>query len=195
MLTFVPHKISEDYKKVEFYRVNKDLCDNELYKDLKPTSILLYALLCDRLSVSYANENKDNNFKNKLHYYDENEDVYVIYTRIDLEKKLHIGKQSLCSAFKELVKANLIRELRQGKNKPNKIYVGKTISEINEDFINVKSENQISRSLVSSSHEVRKSDGNKNNIFKPNSKSNSNYQGRDYSDMDWSKLYANLIEN
>ena len=128
MLTFVPHKISEEYKKVEFYRVNKDLCNNELYKDLKPTSILLYALLCDRLSVSYANENQDNNFKNKLHYYDENEDVYVIYTRIDLEKKLHIGKQSLCSAFKELVKANLIRELRQGKNKPNKIYVGKTIS-------------------------------------------------------------------
>ena len=37
MLTFVPHKISEEYKKVEFYRVNKELCDNELYKDLKPT--------------------------------------------------------------------------------------------------------------------------------------------------------------
>lgn len=60
MLTFVPHKISEEYKKVEFYRVNKDLCENELYKDLKPTSILLYALLCDRLSMSYANENKSN---------------------------------------------------------------------------------------------------------------------------------------
>ena len=138
MLTFVPHKISEEYKKVEFYRVNKDLCDNELYKDLKPTSILLYALLCDRLSVSYANESKDKNFKNKLHYYDENDDVYVIYTRIDLEKKLHIGKQSLCSAFKELVKANLIRELRQGKNKPNKIYVGKTISEIKEELVKCK---------------------------------------------------------
>ena len=39
MLAFVPHKISEEYKKVEFYRVNKDFCDNELYKDLKPTSI------------------------------------------------------------------------------------------------------------------------------------------------------------
>ena len=77
MLTFVPHKISEDYKIVEFYRVNKDLCENELYKDLKPTSILLYALLCDRLSISYANENKDNNFKNKLHYYD-----CLLYTSI-----------------------------------------------------------------------------------------------------------------
>lgn len=190
MLTFVPHKISEEYKKVEFYRVNKDLCDNELYKDLKPTSILLYAILCDRLSVSYANENKNNNFKNKVHYYDENEDVYVIYTRIDLEKKLHIGKQSLCSAFKELVKANLIKEFRQGKNKPNKIYVGKTISEIKEEFVNWKDENQTSGKPILSSQEVLKSDANKNNIL--NKKNNySNHNCRDYSNMDWSKLYAN----
>ena len=190
MLTFVPHKISEDYKIVEFYRVNKDLCENELYKDLKPTSILLYALLCDRLSMSYANENKSNISKNKFHYYDEDENVFVIFTRIDLEKKLHIGKQSLCSAFKELVKANLIKEIRQGKNKPNKIYVGKTISEINNEFVNWKVEKQTSGVPISSSPEVLKTDTNKNNIF---IKKNSylNYQGRDYSDMDWNKLYAN----
>ena len=193
MLTFVPHKMSEDYKKVEFYRVNKELCDNELYKDLSPTAILLYTLLCDRLSMSYSNIK--NNISKKFNYYDDEKNVFVIFTRIDLEKKLHVGKYAVSSAFKELNNANLIKEKREGKNRPNKIYVGKTISEINEDFINVKSENQISRSLVSSCHEVRKSDGNKNNIFKPNSKSNSNYQGRDYSDMDWSKLYANLIEN
>ena len=190
MLTFVPHKISEEYKKVEFYRVNKDLCDNELYKDLKPTSILLYALLCDRLSMSYANENKSNISKNKFHYYDEDENVFVIFTRIDLEKKLHIGKQSLCSAFKELVKANLIKEIRQGKNKPNKIYVGKTISEINNEYVNWRVEKQTSRVPISSCLEVLKTDTNKNNIF---IKKNSylNYQGRDYSDMDWNKLYAN----
>ena len=190
MLTFVPHKISEDYKIVEFYRVNKDLCENELYKDLKPTSILLYALLCDRLSMSYANENRRNVSENKFHYYDEDENVFVIFTRIDLEKKLHIGKQSLCSAFKELVKANLIKEIRQGKNKPNKIYVGKTISEINNEFVNWKVEKQSSGVPISSCQEVLKTDTNKNNIF---IKKNSylNYQGRDYSDMDWNKLYAN----
>ena len=190
MLTFVPHKISEDYKIVEFYRVNKDLCENELYKDLKPTSILLYALLCDRLSRSYASENKSNISKNKFHYYDKDENVFVIFTRIDLEKKLHIGKQSLRSAFKELVKANLIKEIRQGKNKPNKIYVGKTISEINNEFVNWKVEKQTSGVPISSSPEVLKTDTNKNNIF---IKKNSYliYQGRDYSDMDWNKLYAN----
>ena len=183
MLTFVPRKISEDYKKVEFYRVNKELCDNELYKDLNPTAILLYTLLCDRLSISYANENKNNISKKKFHYYDED-----------------VGKSAISSAFKELNKANLIKEIKQGKNKPNKIYIGKTISEINKEFINVKFELQTSGSTIFSFPEVGKSDTNKNNIFNLNTKYNSNYkktgyQGRDYSEMDWSSLYANLIEN
>jgi hypothetical protein len=56
MLTFVPHKIKEDYRKVEFFRVNKELCNNEIYKDLSPTAILLYSLLCDRLSLTYTQE-------------------------------------------------------------------------------------------------------------------------------------------
>ena len=82
--------MSEDYKKVEFYRVNKELCDNELYTDLGPTAILLYTLLCDRLSMSYSNIK--NNISKKFNYYDDEKNVFVIFTRIDLEKKLHVGK-------------------------------------------------------------------------------------------------------
>ena len=63
---------------------------------------------------------------------------------------------AISSAFEQLNKANLIREKRQGKNKPNRIYVGKTISEIKEEFINVKSENQTSGSPFSNYQEVRK---------------------------------------
>ena len=114
MLTFVPHKMSEDYKKVEFYRVNKELCDNELYKDLSPTAILLYTLLCDRLSMSYSNIK--NNISKKFNYYDDEKNVFVIFTRIDLEKKLHVGKYAVSSAFKELNNANLIKEKREGKD-------------------------------------------------------------------------------
>lgn len=187
MLTFVPHKINEDYKKVEFYRVNKELCDNELYKDLNPTAILLYSLLCDRLSLTYINELKNNISKKKMHYYDEDKNVYVIFTRIDLEEKLHVGKSAIASAFEQLKKANLIQEKRQGKNKPNRIYVGKTISEVKEKFINMKSENQNSGNPIFNTLEVRKLKANKlNNKYNFN-----NYHGRDYSTMDWSNLYAN----
>lgn len=187
MLTFVPHKINEDYKKVKFYRVNKELCDNELYKDLNPTAILLYSLLCDRLSVSYANESNREISKVKKYYYDDEENVYVIFTRIDLEEKLHVGESAISSGIKQLIKANLIKEIRQGRNLPNKIYVGKTISEIKEDFINWKSENPTSGSHILNSPEIRKSEGNKiNNKSKYN-----NYQSRNYSDMDWTQFYAN----
>lgn len=57
----------------------------------------------------------------------------------------------------------------------------------------VKSENQTSGSPFISYPEVRKSDTNKNNRFNTNNKYNTfyNYEDRDYSDMDWSKLYAN----
>ena len=197
MLTFVPHKITEDYKKVEFYRVDKELLDNELYKNLSPTAILLYSLLCDRLSLSYNNESFCNISKKKKHYYDDNGNVYVIFTRIDLEEKLHIGKSAISSAFEQLKIANLIQEKKQGKNQPNKIYVGKILSELSENFVTVKSENQTSEGQIINSRDVRKSDGNKNNIFKQNNSYNSNfqkcnYQGRDYSNFNWSKLYANF---
>ena len=193
MLTFVPHKINENYNKVEFYRVNKELCNSEVYKDLSPTAILLYSLLCDRLSLSYANVLNNKTSKAKNHYYDDQENVYVIFTRTDLEEKLHVGKSAIASAFEQLKIVNLIQEKRQGKNKPNRIYVGKTISEIKEEFINWKSENQTSRDRNFNFPEVRKSDVNKNNILnlKNKNKSHLNYQSRDYSDMDWDKLYAN----
>lgn len=56
MPTFVPYKINENYKKVEFYRINKEPCNSNVYKELSPTAILLYSLLCDRLSLTYINE-------------------------------------------------------------------------------------------------------------------------------------------
>lgn len=110
---------------------------------------------------------------------------------------MHVGKASISSAFKQLKNVGLIKEKKQGRNKPNKIYVGKTISEIKGNFINWKSENQTSGDTKNEYQEVRKSDTNKNNIINLKNKNKSflNYEQRDYSNMDWSKLYANLYEN
>lgn len=193
MLTFIPHKVNEEYKKVEFYRINKELCLNKEYKDLSPTAILLYSVLCDRLSLTYSNKVS----RLKESYSDEEENVFIIFTRIDLEKILHVGKASISSAFKQLKNVGLIKEKKQGRNKPNKIYVGKTISEIKGNFINWKSENQTSGDTKNEYQEVRKSDTNKNNIINLKNKNKNflNYEQRDYSNMDWSKLYANLYEN
>ena len=61
MLNFVPHKFNENYNKVKFYRVNKELCESKIYSKLSPTAILLYSLLCDRLSLAYSNANISSN--------------------------------------------------------------------------------------------------------------------------------------
>ncbi len=191
MLNFVPHKINETYKNVEFYRVNKELCNNKAYKKLSPTAILLYSLLCDRLSLAYSNLNNNKISKIK-NYCDEDENMYVIFTRMGLQEKLHVGKSAIASAFTQLKEANLVKEKFQGRNRPNRIYVGKTLSEISGNYIKAKDENQTSGNTISSTPDVRKSDANKNNILNNKNKNGfSNYQSRDYSDYDFDSLYAN----
>lgn len=193
MLTFIPHKVNEEYKKVEFYRINKELCLNEEYKDLSPTAILLYSVLCNRLSLTYSNKIS----RLKESFTDEENNVFIIFTRIDLERLLHVGKASIASAFKQLKNVGLIKEKKQGRNKPNKIYVGKTISEVKEEFINWKYENRTSGDSKNELQEIRNSDTNKNNIInlKNKNKSYLNYEQRDYSKVDFTKFYANLYEN
>ena len=93
MLTFIPHKVNENYNKVGFYRVNKELCDSKVYNKLSPTAILLYSLLCDRLSLAYSNLNNNKISKIK-NYCDEDENMYVIFTRMGLQEKLHVSKSA-----------------------------------------------------------------------------------------------------
>ena len=192
MLNFVHHKINETYNKVEFYRVNKELCNNNAYKALSPTAILLYTLLCDRLSLAYSNAN-NNKISKKNNYCDEDGNMYVIFTRIGLQEKLHVGKSAIASAFNQLREANLIKEKFQSRNRPNKIYVGKTIAEISGEFIKAKSENQSSGDTNSSTPDVRKSDSNKNSIlnYENKKKSSANFEQRDFSGYDWDNFYAN----
>ena len=192
MLNFVHHKINETYNKVEFYRVNKELCNNKAYKALSPTAILLYSLLCDRLSLAYSNA-YNNKISKKNNYCDEDGNMFVIFTRIGLQEKLHVGKSAIASAFNQLREANLIKEKFQGRNRPNKIYVGKTIAEISGEFIKAKSENQSSGDTNSSTPDVRKSDANKNSIlnYENKKKSFANFEQRDFSGYDWDSFYAN----
>lgn len=192
MLNFVPYKFNENYNKVKFYRVNKELCESKVYSKLSPTAILLYSLLCDRLSLAYSNANNIKISKKK-NYCDEDGNMYVIFTRMGLQEKLHVGRSAISSAFKQLKNANLIKEKIQGRNRPNKIYVGKTFAEISGEFIKATSENQSSGDLNLGSPDSRKSDANKNSIlnYENKKKSSANFEQRDWSDYDWDSLYTN----
>lgn len=98
----------------DFLRIPKSLLANPKYKSLSSDAKLTYALLYDRLSLSKLNA-----------WINENNEVYLIYTREEIAEDLGLTYKKAISAFKELVDAELIAEKRCGRGLPNKIYIVK----------------------------------------------------------------------
>jgi len=98
-----------------YYQVPQELFENRLYKDkLNSDSKILYGFLLDRLTLS-----KKNNWIN------ENGEVYLIFTRQEVQSKLNLSDKTVSKAFKQLTGVGLLAEKRQGLGKPNLIFVGK----------------------------------------------------------------------
>ena len=98
----------------EFLKIPKTLFANSKYKSLSSDAKLAYALLYDRLSLSKLNA-----------WTNENDEVYLIYTREEIAVDLGLTYKKAISAFKELVDAQLITEQRCGRGMPNRIYIVK----------------------------------------------------------------------
>ena len=98
----------------DFLKIPKSLLANPKYKSLSSDAKLTYALLYDRLSLSKLNA-----------WINENNEVYLIYTREEIAEDLGLTYKKAISAFKELVDAELIAEKRCGRGLPNKIYIVK----------------------------------------------------------------------
>ena len=106
-----------------YYQIPHEIFVNKLYKEkLNSDSKILYAFLLDRLSLSQKN-----------HWIDEDNKVYLIFTREEVQDKLCLSDKTVTKAFKQLTEVNLIEEKRQGLGKPNLIYVGKIQHENQED--------------------------------------------------------------
>ena len=98
----------------EFLKIPKAMFANEKYRKLSSDAKLAYALLYDRLSLSKLNG-----------WINENDEVYLIYTREEIAEDLGITYKKSISTFKELTDAGLIAEQRQGRGMPNKIFIVK----------------------------------------------------------------------
>ena len=106
-----------------YYKIPQELFVNQLYKEkLNSDSKILYAFLLDRLSLSQKN-----------HWVDNENKVYLIFTREEVQEKLCLSDKTVTKAFKQLTEVKLIEEKRQGLGKPNLIYVGKIQHENQED--------------------------------------------------------------
>lgn len=107
-----------------FYQMPKELFRSTLYKDkLSLEAKVTYTLLLDRLELSRINK-----------WFNENGEIYLIYTRQELINELKISRATASKVFNELKKCNLIKEERLGQGLANRIYIGKMQSEDLEKF-------------------------------------------------------------
>lgn len=84
----------------------------EPYNALSDKAKQIYMFLFDRRTLSIQNK-----------WFDENGDVFVYFTNEQLMEKLNCSNKPIIQAKKELSDCGLIKEIRQGVNKPNRLYI------------------------------------------------------------------------
>ena len=88
------------------------------YTSLSSDAKLAYGALYNRCKLSISSFQKGNR-----DYVDENGAVFLIFTVSDLMLLLDKGKMKVTKIKKELQEHGLLREVRQGLNKPNRLYL------------------------------------------------------------------------
>lgn len=94
-----------------FYQMPKFLFEDE-FRPLSNDARVLYSLLRDRHDLSIVNG-----------WVNENNEVYLIYTRNDMADMLGCSQPTVRKAIKELTEYRLMEEERLGLNRPNRIYL------------------------------------------------------------------------
>lgn len=90
------------------------LLEDDLYKGkLDMASVVAYSLLRNRQSLSIDTG-----------WVDTEGNVYCYYSRENLAEVMNVSVRSIDKIFKQLKDVDLIKTVRQGLNKPNRIYVG-----------------------------------------------------------------------
>lgn len=142
--------INNNHGEMIFFQIPKSIHYNEKYLKMSVEAKYLYMLMYDRNKVSISNK-----------WVDDNGDIYIYFSIENICKELNIKDQKAQKLKKELMNHDLIKEVRQGLNKPNKIYVQICDSNIDESRI---SENHYSGLVKITSQEQWKSLSNNNNI-------------------------------
>jgi len=103
-----------DIDNERFYMIPKGIFTNPAYEGIGIIAAVVYSLLKDRMTLSRKNG-----------WADKNGDIYLLFKQADIEDTLHISHPTCVKAMKQLEKYDLIDVIRQGVQKPNKVYIKK----------------------------------------------------------------------
>ena len=119
-------KISE-VKNNAFYQFPQWLLDEE-YKILSLRAKVMYMLIFDRRTLSIQNK-----------WHDKNGDVFIYFTNQQFMELLNCNEKTVIKAKKELQDLGLIKEERQGVNKPNRLYISGTVKNTGQELQKLQS--------------------------------------------------------
>ena len=134
-------KISE-VKNNAFYQMPQWLYEPP-YNALSDKAKQIYMFLFDRRTLSIQNK-----------WFDEKGDVFVYFTNEQLMEKLNCSNKPIIQAKKELHDIGLLREVRQGVNKPNRLYISGSVESTRQEVSKVHEGSvESTRQEVSKVHE------------------------------------------
>lgn len=103
-----------NHKKTElpYYRLYSLLFEDSRYSAMRLESVVLYSMLVSRVSLSEKNG-----------WRDEKERVFVYFTVDEAGHFLRCGRDKAMKTLRELEQYRLIIRCKQGRGKPDRIYV------------------------------------------------------------------------
>ena len=105
---------------LSFFKFPKPFIYDEKYKSLSNHAKLLYMLLFGRLELSIKNG-----------WHDRDGNVFQYYTNEQLMVDLNSSEKTIIKFKKELKDVGLLKEVRQGNNLPNRIYISAVDDTVN----------------------------------------------------------------
>ena len=149
-----------------YYQMPQELFDNESYKYLSIEAKVIYSFLLNRMNLSKIN-----------HWVNVKGEIYLIYTRKEIQSKLNLSDKPVTRAFKELRETNLIKEEKQGFGKPNLIYIGKIEhTELQKECIStenyIEADNEQADNRTKEDYHMRENTINDTEVLRTNKKDN-----------------------
>ncbi|MGL5765511.1 MAG: conserved phage C-terminal domain-containing protein [Sarcina sp.] len=135
-----------------YYQLYKFIVHDKAFKNLSSDAKILYSVMRDRHKLSLENN-----------WVDDEGNVFIYYSRESMGEDVNKSSKTITKAVNELKKYNLVEEVRQGVNKPNRIYI---MSVAVDSQWTCK--NYASRPVKITHLEGEKVHDNKNNINKTN---------------------------
>lgn len=163
-------------KHFKYFKVAKELFEEDYYEDLSTQAIILYALFRDRMELSAKNG-----------WFDEKGRVYINFSNNSIIKYFNgkrgfKTKKKIIDLKKELENKKLIFQVRQFLGNANKIYVLKTLKDDELKWYQKEHSKSSEKGNSKSSETGNSKSGEKGNTNETN-KSDTNYNKTEFNDI------------